>query len=252
MLYQMPMILRGLTAWRRGTRRRRGQGVLEVGVRTTRQLVVGEELMIRASEGEERTTWMVMAQTDWALEVVPLVEDAALAWSSSVRVVVCFRRSGDASYTFTTRMQSVAGRTLALRHSDQLERRQLRGFFRWNTRFVLALFAGAYRNQAGQWAIDDSIRLEGTVLDISGGGLCVQLPEEQATQEHIVVDPHFRGPFPLAGVTCQIMGSRGNGQHSQLRLRFVDLPSTVEARIVRAIYHGQLGRKEPDHPEEAV
>ena len=193
---------------------------------------------------------MVVAQTDRALEVVPLVEDAALAWSPGARVVVYFRRSGDASYTFTTRVQSVAGRTLALRHSHRLERRQLRDFFRWNTRFDLALFAGAYRNPAGQWALDDSMRLEGTVLDISGGGLCVQLEEEQVTQEPIVVDPDFRGPFPLAGVTCQIMGSSGNDQRPQLRLRFVDLPSTVEARIVRAIYHGQLGRKESDHSEE--
>ena len=52
MLYLIPMILRGLTAWRRGTSPRRSQGVLEVGVRTTRQLVVGEQLVIRTPEGQ--------------------------------------------------------------------------------------------------------------------------------------------------------------------------------------------------------
>ena len=59
----------------------------------------------------------------------------------------------------------------------------------------------------------------------------------------VVVDPGFRGPFPLAGVRCQVIAGR-KGPQGALRLRFVELSAEVEAGIVRAIHQRQLGLKQ--------
>jgi c-di-GMP-binding flagellar brake protein YcgR len=87
--------------------------------------------------------------------------------------------------------------------------------------------------------LKQATRVEGTMLNLSGGGLCVRLKEAQTEtpQGVLVVDPQFRGPFPLAGLVCGLVSGEGRA----LRLRFVDLPAHREAAIVRAIYRRQVG-----------
>jgi hypothetical protein len=56
-----------------------------------------------------------------------------------------------------------------------------------------------------------------------------------------VIDPQHRGPFPLAGVEGQVVSGHEEAQRGYVRLRFIDLPREVEARIVRRIFQHQLG-----------
>lgn len=121
----------------------------------------------------------------------------------------------------------------------QGERVQLRDFFRWDTCFPIVLYAGARQDAAGRWDLKQAARVEGTMLNLSGGGLCLRLKEAppETLQGPLVVDPQFRGPFPLAGLVCGVV----SGEGCALRLRFVDLPAHREAAIIRAIYRRQVG-----------
>jgi c-di-GMP-binding flagellar brake protein YcgR len=86
-------------------------------------------------------------------------------------------------------------------------------------------------------------RLQGTVVDISGGGLRVRVPVSVTPRTRLQIDPEFRGPFPLAGLHCQVVASSREGDQHYLQLSFVRLPARIEGRIVRRIYQHQLGRR---------
>ena len=220
-------------------------------VRTSRQLERGQRLVIASENGTPAASeWVVGARDEQALVASPLLEHPDCTWSAWLpgeRVQVRFQRGNDATYGFATDVLAVEpqAQRLVLRHADRVERRQRRGFFRWDAPFAIVLFVPV---QEGPLDREQAVRLEGTVVNISGGGLCVQLPEDVPPAARVVVDPGFRGPFPLAGVRCQVVSGNGAGPGGALRLRFVELSAEEEAGMVRAIHQRQLGLKPAKRP----
>jgi len=203
-------------------------------VRTTRQLAQGQTLSLwpQSSDPAQATPYLVISKDEQALITAPLLSTSP-AWSLGTPLSGRFRRERDTEYRFATRLLALTPHTLTLQHADQVERLQAREFFRWETSFPLTLLAGTGNGKTH--------RLEGVVTNISGGGLRVRVQEGIPAGTRVIVDPQFRGPFPLAGVYGQVVSGHEEAQRGYLRLRFTDLPREVEAQIVRRIFQHQLG-----------
>lgn len=203
-------------------------------LRTTRQLVQGQTLRLwpAAEDTGQARDCLVVSVSEPALVLTPLTS-AIPTWNPGIALRACFQREQHAEYHFTTQLLSRTRHSLSLQHAEQIQRLQTREFLRWDTAFPLTLLTPS-RNGGKQ-------PVEGTVTNIGGGGLQVQVQEEVPAGTPVVVDPQHRGPFPLAGVKGRVVaGSRTRGR--ALHIQFVGLHRQTEARIVRRIYQHQLGR----------
>jgi hypothetical protein len=126
-----------------------------------------------------------------------------------------------------------------------------RALLRWPVRFPITLYLLSARGGNGS---DDGAAatpragppfahgvLAGVVLDISAGGMRVQVERPVPVGALLGVDPEDRGPFPLAGTCCRVLRCRPEVGQVCLRLAFVRLSAGTEARIVCGINHRQLG-----------
>ena len=217
-------------------------------LRTTRQLGRGDRLLLRRADGadEAGVPWVVESPDEHALIATPLLADADAGvngWRAGERVEVQFRQGREMTYGFVTDVLAAeaASRRLLLRHTQRIERVQHRSFFRLSAQFPIVLLVGEGTPPRD---VEGATRVEGSVLDIGGGGLCVRVPVAVPVNSHLIVDPAFAGPFPLAAVKCRVVATLDRGEEVHLRLRFVELASAVETAIVRSIYRRQLGVRE--------
>lgn len=202
-------------------------------VRTTRQLPQGQTLSLwpQDTDPTQTTPCLVVSRHERMLVTAPLLNTPP-TWKAGTPLSVRFRRSQDAEYRFATHLLAFTPHTLSLQHADQVERLQVRAFFRWETSFPLTLLASVGRGQTRP--------LEGTVTNISGGGLRLRVEEGVPPGTPVQVDPDHRGPFPLAGVRGRVVSTSAEAQHGWVRVQFVDLPGKVEAQILRRIFQHQL------------
>ena len=204
-------------------------------LRSTRQLTQGQPLSLWPA-GEDTglaRTCLVVSASKPDLVLTPLAANTP-AWSPGTTLRASFQREQGVQYHFTTQLLARTRYSLSVQHTEQVERLQAREFLRWDTAFPLTLRIPG--SNVGKQA------LEGTVTNIGGGGLRVQVQEEVPAGTPVVVDPQHHGPFPLAGVKGRVVaGSRTRGR--AMHIQFVGLPRQTEARIVRRIYQHQLCRR---------
>ncbi|MCC7264234.1 MAG: PilZ domain-containing protein [Candidatus Latescibacteria bacterium] len=202
-------------------------------VRTTRQLPQGQTLSLwpQDTDPTQAAPCLVVSRHERMLVTSPLLTTPP-TWKAGTPLSVRFRRAQDAEYRFATRLLACTPHTLKLQHADQVERLQVRAFFRWETSFPLALLVSLGHGQTRS--------LEGTVTNISGGGLRLRIEDGIPSGTPVQVDPDHRGPFPLAGVRARVISTSIEAQHGWVRVQFVDLPAKVEAQILRRIFQHQL------------
>lgn len=202
-------------------------------VRTTRQLPQGQTLSLwpQDTDPTQATPCLVVSRHERMLITAPLLNTPP-TWRAGTPLSVRFRRAQDAEYRFATQLLACTPHTLKLQHADQVERLQVRAFFRWETSFPLTLRASLGQGQARS--------LEGTVTNISGGGLRLRVEKGIPSGTPVQVAPDHRGPFPLAGVRGEVVSTSAEAQHGWVRVQFVDLPGKVEAQILRRIFQHQL------------
>jgi c-di-GMP-binding flagellar brake protein YcgR len=100
---------------------------------------------------------------------------------------------------------------------------------------------------------DNAPRVDGRVSNISAGGLGMTVTGALPAADRWLVDPAFDGPFPLAGVICRVIGDRRQDDLTVLKLKFEELPTSVESEIVRQVFQYQLlqsGGIRPTGPTE--
>ena len=78
------------------------------------------------------------------------------------------------------------------------------------------------------------------VMDLSAGGLNVRTQDTTKAGTRVLMDPDFKGAFPLAGIVCQVLGDTSEPNGRTMQLRFVDLPPALESTIVRRVYQHQI------------
>ena len=243
-------------------------------MRSTRQLEPGQTLMAwsEKSEKEGYAPWLVVERDERAIQVVPVLREDTRLFDSlepGEEVSMRFWREGDTEYHFTTEILDIApgSRTITIRHTRKVERLQNRDFFRVEVHFDIELLALAGAEEALAEAeeeevveetpegpaetpeeppeeevevdLDQAPRLRGEVLDLSAGGLNVLLHDPLPPRSRLLIAPDFEGPFPLAGIVCQVITETQEPAGTSLKLQFVDLPPAQENEIVRLVYQHQ-------------
>ncbi|MEE2659148.1 MAG: PilZ domain-containing protein [Candidatus Latescibacterota bacterium] len=86
-------------------------------------------------------------------------------------------------------------------------------------------------------------QVHGRVVNLSAGGIAVICdPGEQPPEQSglWIVDPAHEGDFPLGGLRCDLLEASHRAGTTTLKMRFRELPSSVERKIVRGIYEHQV------------
>ena len=84
-------------------------------------------------------------------------------------------------------------------------------------------------------------RLEGTLIDLSAGGVALRSTTALKEGELVTVDPEARTPFPLEGIACRVIHSardpKGGYTH---HLEFVNVDEAHRDHMVRQIDREQI------------
>ena len=220
-------------------------------MRTTRQMERGQRILVRPSGDEEREiSCVVEKRNDRSITAAPISPKDRHRLRGLRRkddLSVELHRGGDSEHRFATRVLEVdqqAG-NLQIAHAEHVERLQLRTFFRIEASAPVTLLAmpmtpAQYRDMATEgvnWDLGEPIG--GLITNISAGGMSVVTNDPQWQGEALVVDPQFYGPFPLAGLPCELVSEIRKGRKRTLRLRFFELEPSEEAGIVRSLHRTQ-------------
>ncbi|MEW6750712.1 MAG: PilZ domain-containing protein [Candidatus Latescibacterota bacterium] len=232
-------------------------------LRSTRELAVGQTLVTDGEADPETGTPLVVVERDEAsITVAPLLHGdpgAVLGLEPGSQIALRFWREGDTEYHFETRVADLdreAG-TVILEHVDRLTRLQQRDAYRLPLRFPILLQEWVATTDPGPEPQEDEVldasapgpaatqepaTLAGEVVNVSAGGLCLQTREPVPPSGRLLVDPHFEGPVPLAGIACDVVHVAQADGETTVQLRFADLPAARESDIARRLFQIQVER----------
>ena len=89
--------------------------------------------------------------------------------------------------------------------------------------------------------LDKTRQIHGQAVNISAGGIGVLLHGNLPESRRWLVDPDFKGSFPLASIVCTVVGEqKGRGDATVVKLKFEELTSGAEKDIVRQVYEHQI------------
>lgn len=230
-------------------------------LRSTRELSEGITLMVwNAEEGQGAFyPWLVVERDERALSIVPLLKDDFHRYPQLTKggeLALRFWRSHDTEYRVELPIYSVESEEhiVRLHHSDSVERLQQRDFYRISVHFPIDLLVAGAAVEQGEGQADRNLpaaegleeeertwhSVEAHVLDLSAGGLSVEIHTSEPLEGDVVVDPQFKGPFPLAGLACEIVHQEHVGRALRLQLRFSDMVDAQRSELVRLVYDYQL------------
>lgn len=212
---------------------------------TTRTLGRGQRLMVWPHGHEAGFVHcVVVGRDERAVTAVPLrrTDDRLLSrLAPGDKVKARFWRDGDTEYRFRTQILEVVEETTTIRlcHAERLERVQLRDYYRIGVNEPIQLYVlppGVEQVKADNVAAKALELRDATLVDLSGGGLAVQVKSELPRHSEVVVHPDYAGPFPLAGAQLVQIEQTRRDRHWRARLQFVSLPDSVRDDLVAAIF----------------
>ena len=224
---------------------------------TTRQLQSGQTLMVWPEKGgpEGFVHCAVVARDDRAITAVPLLkEDDRFLASLEVgdRIKVRFWDEDKVEYRFRTRIFDAVPETttILLCHAESLERVQPYDFFRLHVAFGLLFYVVSrevYETLSLEKARSQQRArpIQGQVFYISGDGLGIFTKDQIPPDHLLIIDPEFRGTFPLKGIACALKEAREEGDRRRLHLHFVNLAPGEQNAIIARIYRQQVRMAHP-------
>ncbi|MDP6775737.1 MAG: PilZ domain-containing protein [Candidatus Latescibacteria bacterium] len=226
-------------------------------LRHSRQIPVGTRLMVGfKQEDQTRFCSCVVVETDpLAITVAPMLrgdEEALVQVPVGQRLYVRFWLQGDTEYKFRSELlpseDSEPG-SLRLAHAVEMVRLQRRDFFRLPVRIPMVFYALKDEEAARRLPADIQVgedvqpRLEGVLVNLSAGGAAFRAEGGLDPEERVVMDPLYKGLFPLAGIVCKAIGSRaaGGGEVTSY-VEYLNVSSAMQDRLVQKLYQRQLAR----------
>ncbi|MGL1937178.1 MAG: PilZ domain-containing protein [Fibrobacterales bacterium] len=211
---------------------------LETPYASTRQLKVATTLMLQ-EEGMKQTTTSNIDDNKEQYWKIGNKFDRMLKPGTEIKA--SFTRNGDGEYHITTKVAKCTPDDITLEHSRQVSRKQQRNWVRVDVNLPIMVIA-TLEYEDGQKVTE---KVRGRVRNVSGGGAAIRLPIRVPCDNSIYMN------FDLSGVKFNRIeghiirvsdkpdGADETFQHS---LKFIDLESQLQEKIVRYVFEVQ--RKE--------
>lgn len=223
------------------------QLAVEVPVVSTRQFEEGLPAQLtlegdkairgKVSEVNERHWYMLLEEG----ESTRLLMGALRAGDSHL---VSLFRPGDGEYGLMPKVASlrVSTATICFEHSRELERRQQRSWVRVEVNIPCRATVQAAGETGAEASFAVGQVLEGRLLDISGGGACARFSFPLPQGCRLLLNFDLPGT-PFRGVRTEIMRLsalvRGGREVFEHNLKFLDLDTPLQERIVRYVFEKQ-------------
>jgi len=158
---------------------------------------------------------------------------------SGMKIRMALTRGGDAEYGIETEIEEVRARSLVLKHTRRLNRRQLRNWVRVDVNLPSTAYPIYLDDQGQQRPL---IPIKSRIVDLSGGGMAVRLPVQLKVGGRMLVD------FALSDMNVTAMeveiirvaplknSEEPMFQHS---VSFKDVQKPIQERIVRFVFEKQ-------------
>jgi hypothetical protein len=215
-------------------------------LRSTRGLRAGHPLLVRQSEEEREIACSVVGSEKDGLLVAPNAREdqrALDAWSEGVHVTLRFWRPDDGEYRCRTGVLNVRSGRALIDHCAKLRRQDRRSYFRIPFRSVIRLRPEGPDNPEPP----DQGTLEGLMLNVSAGGMCVRM-HGPLHWERIQIAVGHAEPLGLAGLGCRVLRKSTGAEGCDHALEFEGLNDPVRDRLVRGILRHQARDLAPVAP----
>ena len=217
---------------------------------TTRELKVGQRLMVWPEKGGSKgfCQCVVSHRDDEAIAAVPLLrldDNCLTELQPDDRIKVRFWRDHDTEYRFRSRILKFYPHTtsIVIEHVEKLERVQKRDFFRLGVHFNIRFNAIDSGDEGTKHSADSAATpIEGSVHDLSGGGLSMTTESEIPSTHLLLVDSSLEVPFPLEDLVCRVIGQEELTRGKRVHLEFVDISRKAQGDLVHAIFQQQTHR----------
>ena len=222
--------------------------------------------------------WLVLERDEATLSLAPVLrggDDPRMQLCRGDRFNARFWREGDTEYEFETTVigQATSDNAVYVKHAE-VHRQQHRDFYRIDVDFPADFFVvpvdheelesdGIHINAAielldksaseeirvapsepaAQDRLTGATRVSARVVNLSAGGLAIEVTQGSPPADADtawILDPAFEGPFSLAGITCNPVGTETSVLGKIIKMTFDQLPTPIEKEIVRGVYEHQL------------
>jgi len=209
---------------------------VETPFTTTRQFTAGLRVVIEVPSLNVASSAQV-EEVDERTWIVANPFEAKQGLKEGLVVRLALTRGGDAEYGIETEIDKVNERSLVLRHTRRLTRRQLRNWVRVDV--SLPAMANVMPKEGDTYP---PLPIKGRVVDLSGGGLALRLPVQLQVGARLTVEFQLNETL-IRDVEVEIIrvspvrnADEPMFQHS---VSFKELPKTTQERIVRFVFERQ-------------
>jgi hypothetical protein len=196
---------------------------------------LGDRRLLGVVQNVSERNWQVAVAEEFPGEIAP-----------NQTLEIGILRPGDAEYRVQASLTALrtGSRTLVLAHTRSLERKQLRNWVRVEVNLPcrITVISGPEKPGPGDKLLPAGLVVEGRMVDLSGGGSCARLPSPLPKGHRIHLNFDLPGGS-FRGVRAEVMRMAAVAKHGredyEHHLKFVDLETTQQERIVRYVFEKQ-------------
>jgi len=214
---------------------------VETPLTSTKQLNSGLNVLFSTGKSTPPISAKISDITEkcWSLHVT----DAVIDLEAGKSINISFIRGGDAEYKLDSEIIEWDSGILILKHTNDLSRNQLRNWVRVDVnipcRIVVTTTPSKNQKQASkEESIAKGSSLNGRIVDISGGGICLRL--NRGISSGVVLSLNFDLPgSSLNNVKSEIISYnlQKNTQDVYIhRLKFNEIETALQEKIVRFVF----------------
>jgi c-di-GMP-binding flagellar brake protein YcgR len=208
---------------------------VEIPFLVTRQFIPGMSMTIEDPHNGRAGDPVMVEEVN---ELFWCVGKPSFAVSKGKNVRLYLTRQGDAEYTIETEIDEVQTHRLVLRHTRDLQRKQLRNWVRVDVSLPVQV---SHASEDGS----EVVTLKGRIMDISGGGVALRIPQSPQVKRGSYLKLDFQlNESRLQDVDVEVNRDPkvlGGGETPmfQLSVTFRDIPKATQERIVRFVFERQ-------------
>ncbi|MFC1584367.1 PilZ domain-containing protein [Fibrobacterota bacterium] len=215
---------------------------VETHLTSTKQLNPGMPVTIgnRKSDMSIKATIKEIDERVWSLEGKDLPIGQI---NQNQSLPVWFIRPGDAEYRLKIRVKEIRDGSIVLEHTHDLQRKQLRNWVRVDVNIpckaTLVKKTGGKDESPDKDDLPNGTVLEGRIMDISGGGICLRLSSGLSSGSTLSLNFDLPGSS-LKNILSEVINydalKKNDANVFIHRLKFCEIETATQEKIVRFVF----------------